>query len=163
VPILLAVIAAPATGVAQRLPGRFHGARVMPSDSARAFQPSYWFEGALIGSAVLGTTGFFIAAGLCGMGDGEDNCHSAAFAGAGAGVAVGAAMGALVGGLLQAKRPRPMKGRPLRAAVIGALVGVLWSEGFVCHTLSSGCGSEEPAFGISSAAIGALTGWLLAQ
>ena len=131
---------------------------------ARVYPPSYWFEGAAIGAAVLGATTVFMASAFCGYDDSDSSCHPGVYVGAAAvGGALGAGVGALVGGFFDAPRARPLRGHPGRAALIGAVAGGVWGVGFLCHGLGDGCGSGESVFGISVSAVGALAGWLVAR
>lgn len=122
------------------------------------------FEGAVIGAGVLGVTSVFIAAGFCGLNESGSSCGAGAYLGAAAiGGVVGAGFGGLVGGLFDAPSPHPLRGHPGRAAFMGAVAGALWSVGFLCHGLGHGCGDLEAAFGLSSSAVGALAGLLVAR
>jgi hypothetical protein len=166
-PLLLAacgLLARPVPGWAHRIASRFEAARVPAPDSARRYAPTYWVEGATIGAAVLATTGAFLAAAWCDLDESGESCGPAAYlGGVTLGGVVGAGAGALVGGLFDAPRPRPLRGHAVRAALIGAVSGAAWSVGFLCHGLAHGCGREEARFGISSSAVGALAGWLVAH
>jgi hypothetical protein len=162
--VLLGILFRPPVGVAQRMPARLQPFRVSAADSARVYPPSYWFEGAAIGAAVLGATTVFVASAFCGYDDSGSSCHPGVYVGAAAlGGALGAGVGALVGGLFDAPHARPLRGHRGRAALMGAVAGALWSVGFLCHGLGDGCGSAEPVSGTSVSAVGALAGWLVAR
>ena len=164
-PLLLALVGAlccAPRGAAQRLPERLQPLRPPTVDSVRKYSPSYWFEGAAIGAAVLGATTVFAAASLCGTGDGGGSCGPSVYIGSAAvGGVVGAGLGALVGGMFAAPHARPLRGHPGRAALLGAVGGAFWSVGFLCHGVGHGCGRGEPVFGISLSLVGALAGWLV--
>jgi len=161
--VLFGVLFRPPAGVAQQMPARLQPFRASAADSVRVYPPSYWFEGAAIGAAVLGATTVFVASAFCGYGDTDWSCDPVTYAGAAAiGGALGAGVGALTGGLFDAPRARPLRGHRRLAALIGAVAGAVWG-GFLCHGLGDGCGSAEPEFSISVSAVGALAGWLVAR
>ena len=161
---MVAVLCCAPGGAAQRLPERLQPLRPPTVDSVRKYSPSYWFEGANIGAAVLGATTVFAAAGFCESGDGGTPCRPSVYlVSAAVGGVVGAGLGALVGGMFDAPHARPLRGHPGRAALLGAVGGAFWSVGFLCHGVGHGCGRGEPVFGISLSLVGALAGWLVGR
>jgi hypothetical protein len=77
------------------------------------------------------------------------------------GALLGGGVGALVGGSVPAPHPRPLRGHAARAALLGAIAGALWGFGVFPHFCINGCTTEEVAFGLSNAAVGALAGFIV--
>jgi hypothetical protein len=161
--VALPLVCWPASGVAQRLPTALQLSATDSNAIHRHFAPTYWQEGATIGAAVVGTTGAWIAYDLaCKFSDTASDCRPGAVIAGGlvAGV-VGGIAGGLAGGAFSARQPRPLRGHPVKATLVGAGVGALWSFGLFWHLCVNGCRSEQVAFGLSSTAIGALAGLLV--
>lgn len=130
-----------------------------PAPAVRKYPATYYVEGAVIGAGVLATTGAWFI-GSC---DFDSGC-----AGPGPIVAVtlavallGGTAGALVGGMFPAPHPRPLRGHAARAALLGATAGALWGFGVFPHFCLNGCNASEVRFGVSSAAVGALAGFIV--
>ncbi len=128
-----------------------------PDSSPRHYPATYWVEGAAIGASLLGTTGAWLGAGFCDSSD----CGGAAVTGALIFGAVGGMAGALFGGMVNAPHPRPLRGHPAKAALVGTIAGAMWGFGLFTHFCADGCNPSEVRFGISTAAVGALAGLVM--
>jgi hypothetical protein len=154
-------LAVPSAGAAQRLPERLQSFRPAAADSGRKFAPTYWFEGATIGAALVGTTTVIIAASFCAYGEGG-SCRSTTYIGSAVvGGVIGAGLGGLAGGMFAAPHERPLRGQPGRAALLGAVGGAVWSVGILCHSVARCSGRGEASFGLSMSFVGALAGLIV--
>jgi hypothetical protein len=130
----------------------------LPSSSTlHTYPPTYYVEGAVVGAGVLATTGAWLGAGLCDSAD----CTGATVTFALLTGVVGGVAGALVGGAFTAPHPRPLRGRPAKAALVGTVAGAMWGFGLFTHFCLNGCNPSEVRFGISTAAVGAIAGLLV--
>jgi hypothetical protein len=126
---------------------------------ASQYPATYYFEGAVIGTSLLATTGAWFASDLCESSD----CTGTTVAFAlGSGV-VGGIAGAIIGGQFGSPHPRPLHGHGARAALVGAVAGALWGFGVFPHFCLNGCNPGEVRFGLSNAAVGALAGVVVGQ
>jgi hypothetical protein len=154
------------------LPQASHGQRIAslthfaaPEASTRRYPATYYFEGAVIGAGVLATTVALIWYELgCHYSEQRSDCAPGRIIGAGlVGAFVGGTVGALAGGLIAAPRPRPLRGNPVKAALIGACAGAIWGFGPFSHFCLNGCHSDQVVIGLSTTAVGALAGLLVGR
>ena len=71
---------------------------VVGADSVRARRPTYTWEGATIGAALVGTASAVLVGGLCGYSESRDSCVGSYVGGALTGAFVGGIIGGLIGG-----------------------------------------------------------------
>lgn len=127
--------------------------------------PTHWIEGATIGAAIFGTTGAFAGYMIgCEFADDRSSCSPGPIIAAGiVGGLTGGIVGALVGGQIPASRERPLRGRPGKAAAIGAAIGTAWGFGLLLQGCANGCHTEEVVLGLSTTTAGALAGVLVGR
>jgi hypothetical protein len=128
---------------------------------ARSYTASHYFEGAVIGAGVVGTTGVWFGWVVCQLSETTSGCTKPLIVFGLAGALLGGTTGALVGGLLPAPRPRPLRGNATRAALVGATAGALLGFGPITRFCLNGCTRLEVAYGVSNVAVGALAGLLV--
>jgi hypothetical protein len=120
---------------------------------------SFWLEGAALGAAIGGTTGAFIYYGLC-----ESDCvPERALASAAVLGVLGAFAGTLMGAMVPSSRPRPFRGMPGAATLVGATAGAVWSFGVMNRACQGGCSGFEIRFGVATILAGGLTGYLMSR
>ena len=158
--LLLAVspVMLPQTSQGQRIESLTHF--TVPEASTRRYSPTYYFEGAAIGAGVVATTAALVWYELgCHYSEQRSDCAPGRIIGAGlVGAFVGGTVGALGGGLIAAPHPRPLRGDPVKAVLIGAFAGAIWGFGPFSHFCLNGCHSDQVVFGFSTTAVGALAG-----
>jgi hypothetical protein len=158
--VLLAIglVILPQSSQGQRIASLTHFASREPS--TRRYPATYYFEGAVIGAGVLATTGALLWYELsCHYSEQRSDCAPGRIIGAGlVGGFVGGTVGALAGGLIAAPRSRPLRGNSVKAALIGAGAGAIWGFGLFSHFCFNGCHSDQVVIGLSTTAVGALTG-----
>jgi hypothetical protein len=134
-----------------------------PTPALRQYPATYYFEGAVIGAGLLGATGALIAYEWgCHYSDSQSDCRAGPVIGVGLGGALfGGTVGAIVGGLFPAPHPRPLRGKPSKAALLGASAGALLGFGLLSQFCLNGCHSGEVEFNVSMTAIGALAGFIV--
>jgi hypothetical protein len=130
---------------------------------ARTYPATYYFEGAVIGAGVLGTTvALFAYEWAC---DESSNCDRTGrvVTGGVVGALLGGTVGALIGGAFPAPHPRPLRGHGAKAALLGAVVGAAWGFGLFSHFCLNGCSSGEVGLGAYTTTVGALAGLLVGR
>jgi len=162
-PVFLAVglVILPQASQGQRIASLTHFAA--PEPPARRYPATYYFEGAAIGAGVFGTTGAFLGYEFgCHYSENQSDCAAGPIVAASlVGALIGGTVGTLVGGLFPAPHPRPLRGDPGRAALLGASAGALWGFGVFPHFCLNGCSTGEIVFALSNTAAGALAGLIV--
>jgi hypothetical protein len=134
-----------------------------PELSIRRYPATSYFEGAAIGAGVFATTGALVWYQFgCHYSEIKADCAARPIVAASlVGALIGGTVGALVGGLFPAPHPRPVRGNPVKAALIGACAGGLWGFGPFSRFCLNGCHSDQVALGVSTTAVGALVGFVV--